>query len=124
MLIYYYSIEQGEYMLKNWQSEVLKATINEDLANLKQLFAKADDNDKQSTDEQGRTFLHFVRYGKKEYTLHILQFLLDSDLDPLAVDENFENAMDLAKKSNNIPAFNLMKFFVHKKNQKLQEIMS
>lgn len=123
MLIYYYSNEQGEYMLKNWQSEVLKATINEDLSTLKQLFLKADDSDKHFTDDEGKTLLHFVGYDKNEYTLHILQFLLDSDLDPQSVDENFESPMDLAKKSNNIPALSLMKLFVHKRNQSLQEIL-
>lgn len=123
MLIYYYSIEQGEYMLKNWQSEVLKATINEDLSTLKQLFLKAEDSDKQFTDDQGKTLLHFIGYSKKEYTLHVLQFLLDSDLDPQSLDENFESPMDLAKKSNNIPALSLMKLFVYKKNQILQELL-
>lgn len=110
-------------MLKKLQSEVLEATIQHDLSKLKQLFSVLDDAEKHFTTEEGKNLLHFISNQKNEHTLPILQFLLDSGLDPQAVDENYESPMDVAKKNNNIPALTLMKLFVYKRNQELQNYL-
>lgn len=110
-------------MEKNWQSEVLEATKKQDLLYLKQIFFKLEDSDKQFTTEEGKNLLHFVSDIKTEKTLPLIQFLLESGLDPQAVDENFESPIDLAKYNNNIPALTLMKHFVNKRNKEIESYL-
>jgi ankyrin repeat protein len=106
--------------MKNWQSEVLEATIQQNISILKEIFLKLEDSDKRFTTNEGKNLLHFVSDKKTENTLPLIQFLLNAGIDPQALDENFESALDIAKKNNNIPALTLMKHFVNKRNQEIQ----
>ena len=71
------------------------------------------------TDNKGKTILHFAVEKKNEKTLPILQELLKLDLDINAIDENFETAIEVAQRLNNIPAAAILKHKLNLINKEL-----
>lgn len=110
-------------MIKDWQSEVLIAVKEQNLLKIKEIFFNIEDFEKQFTTKTGKTLLHFASNIKSKETLAIVQFLLDAGLDPEALDENFESALDVAKRNNNVPALALLTFFINKRNLELENYL-
>lgn len=104
-----------------WQSEVLEAINNQNLLKLKQIFITLDDSDKQFTMEDGKNLLHYTSNQINEHTLPIVQFLLESGLDPQAIDKNFISPLDIAKEYNNKPVLAMMNYFIMKRNRQIEQ---
>lgn len=102
-------------------SDLIEATLAQNLESVKELFKKSKKSSLQFTNNTGKTLLHLASLQKNEKTLPLIQYLLESGVDPLSVDENFETAFDIAKKNNNIPACSIIKHHINKQNQELQD---
>ncbi len=92
----------------------------QDLVGLKDFVKSEKDFNYDFTTLNGQTLLHLVASKLTSQTLGTIQILLENGIDPLAVDEKFKTALDIAKDSNNIPAMTIMKHFVNKKIQEQQ----
>jgi ankyrin repeat protein len=89
----------------------------QDLVGLKDFVKNEKDFTYDFTTLSGQTLLHLVASKLTSQTLGTIQILLEKGIDPLAVDEKFKTALDIAKESNNIPAMTIMKHFINKKIQ-------
>lgn len=104
----------------NKKNELIEIVKKQDINKLK-LFIKENINFNFTfTTEKGENLLHFSTNIISSNTLSIIQILLEKGLDPLSVNENFLNALDIAKENNNIPALTIMKHFINKKNKEDQ----
>jgi ankyrin repeat protein len=92
---------------------------NQDVEEIKKFIKKNKHKNFEFTDNKGKTILHFVVEQKNEKTLPILQELLKLDLDINAIDENFETAIEVAQRLNNIPAVAILKHKLNLINKKL-----
>jgi ankyrin repeat protein len=105
------------------ENELIYIIEKQDLSSLKE-FAK--DNPKfpfNFTTDKGKNLLHYAAANLSSNTLAIIQILLEKGLNPMDVDEKFVSPLDVAKKSNNVPAMTLMKHYVNKKNQENQSYL-
>lgn len=107
-------------MNKEWQKELLEAIKEQDINQIKLIIKENKYENFGFTDNKGKTILHFAVEKKNEKTLPVLQELLKLDLDLNAINENFESAIEVAQKLNNVPAAAILK---HKLNIINKEII-
>lgn len=100
-------------MNKEWKKELVIAIQEQDIDKIKLIVKENKYENFGFTDSKGRTILHFAVEKKNEKTLPVLQELLKLDLDLNAINENFESAIEVAQKLNNVPAAAILK---HKLN--------
>lgn len=73
-------------------------TIKErNFSDVKNLFLKYPEFKINSTDPDGNTLLHHALTVVDHNTYPLLQFLLSKGADPMAVNENYKNSIDIAK---------------------------
>lgn len=106
-----------------WKSEAIFAAENQNLDKLKELLVEDNTRNFNFTDDKGFNLLHFSSLKRSANTLPLIQWLLEKEIDPMALNENFESAMDLAKKQSNIPALTLMKYAVDLRNKEIQDYL-
>ena len=107
-------------MNKEWQKELVIAIQEQDIDKIKLIVKENKYENFGFTDNKGKTILHFAVEKKNEKTLPVLQELLKLDLDLNAINENFESAIEVAQKLNNVPAAAILK---HKLNTINKEII-
>ena len=103
----------------NWKKNLITAIKEQNILEIKVIIKENKYENFTFTDSKGKSILHFAVENKNEKTLPILQELLKLDLDFNAVDENFETAIEVAQRLNNIPAAAILK---HKLNTISKEI--
>lgn len=100
-------------MNKEWQKDLLEAIQEQEIDKIKLIVKENKYENFGFTDNKGKTILHFAVEKKNEKTLPVLQELLKLDLDLNAINENFETAIEVAQRLNNVPAAAILK---HKLN--------
>lgn len=109
--------------MENFKKKLTDLVKMHDLENLNLILKDNKDIDLNFTDSKGRNLLHYAAMSISENGLPLIQLLLEKRIDPCALNENFESAMDVAKAINNIPGLSLMKYFILKQNQELQSYL-
>jgi len=101
--------------MDNKKEIIIDIIKKQDLISLKSFIKENTDFPFNFTTDNGKNLLHYAANKVSHNTLSVIQILLEKGLDPLAVDENFESAIDVAEKNNNIPALTIMNSFVNKR---------
>ena len=109
--------------MENIQKKLIDLVKIHDLEGLKFLLESNEEIDLNFTDIKGKNLLHYAANNISEKGLPLIQLLLERKIDPCALNEKFESAMDVAKNINNNPGLSLMKYFVLKQNQELQSYL-
>lgn len=99
------------------KSKIINIVKEQNLIELKKFLLENENFDLCFTTESGDTLLHFATNKLTENTLSIIQILLESGVDPLSVNQNFQTSIEVAQENNNIPAMTIMKHYVNKKLQ-------
>lgn len=105
-----------------WRKELITQIKNQNINEIKKIIKEKKYENFNFTDNKGKTVLHFAVEKKSEKTLPILQELLNLDLDINAVDENFETAIEIAHRLNNVPAAAILKHKLYLINKELQKL--
>lgn len=109
--------------MENQNKIIIEYIKNHELEAFSNLLKSNKDIDLCFTDLKGRTLLHHVVGKISQNGLPLLQILLEHGVDPNSVDEKFQNAMDIAKSIDNVPALAMLKHFLNKNNQELQSYL-
>lgn len=99
---------------------IIELVNNQDLIGIKKFIKENKNFSFDFTSNDGKNLLHYAASKLTSNTLSVIQILLENGLDPLAVNEKFISALDVAKLANNIPAMTIMKHYVNKRNQESQ----
>ena len=108
-------------MSKEWQKELLNAIQEQDINQIKLIVKDNKYENFGFTDNKGKTILHFAVEKKNEKTLPVLQELLKLDLDINAINENFETAIEVAQRLNNVPAAAILKHKLNTINKEMNK---
>lgn len=105
----------------DWKKQLINEIKKQNIDEIKIIIKKNKYENFGFTDNKGKTILHFAVEQKNEKTLPILQELLNLDLDINAINENFETAIEVAQKLNNVPAAAILKHKLNLINKELQK---
>lgn len=105
-----------------WKKNLINEIKNQNIEEIKRIIKENKYENFGFTDNKGKTILHFAVENKNEKTLPILQELLKLDLDINAINENFETAIEVAQKLNNVPAAAILKHKLNLINKELQKL--
>lgn len=106
---------------KDWKKEFVVAIVNQNLTDIKNIIKENKNENFGFTNNKGKTILHLTAEIKNEKTLHVLQEILKLDLDINAIDENFETAIEISQRLNNVPAAAILKHRLNLINKELQK---
>lgn len=106
----------------DWKKDLINEIKNQNIEEIKRIIKENKYENFGFTDNKGKTILHFAVEQKNEKTLPILQELLNLELDINAINENFETAIEVAQKLNNVPAAAILKHKLNLINKELQKL--
>lgn len=87
---------------KQLQKEIVDGIKTFDLMKLKDIYDEQKNFDWNFTDNKGNNLLHFLLKKYENIPITMIQFLLECNVDSLAVNESFETPYEIAKNNNSM----------------------